>query len=170
MCCTEKHKPNTCLLSARLRTSKVYIFNERKGLQASKKRRYPTQTFNDVDYADDIALLANTPSQAESLLHSLERAAGGIDLYVNADKTEYMFFNQRGDIFSLKGGPLKLVDKFFAYLGSCVTSTENVINTRLAKASTTIDRLSVIWKSDLTDKITVQRSYQYCYMDAPRRR
>ena len=42
----------------------------------------------DVDYADDIMLLANTPAQAESLLHSLERAAGGIGLHVNADKTQ----------------------------------------------------------------------------------
>ena len=32
-----------------------------------------------------IALLANSPSQAESLLHSLEQAAGGIGLQVNAD-------------------------------------------------------------------------------------
>ena len=41
-----------------------------------------------------------------------ERAAGGIGLHVNADKTEYMCFNQRGDISKLKGGRLKQVDKF----------------------------------------------------------
>ena len=35
----------------------------------------------------DIALLANTPAQAESLLHSLVKAAGRIGLYVYADKT-----------------------------------------------------------------------------------
>ena len=29
----------------------------------------------DVDYADDIALLANMPAQAKSLLQSLEQAA-----------------------------------------------------------------------------------------------
>ena len=55
-------------------------------------------------------------------------------------------------IRTLKGGSLKLVDKF-TYLGSSVSSTENDINTRLAKASTVIDRLSVIWRSDLSDKI-----------------
>ena len=42
----------------------------------------------DADYADDIALLANTFAQAESQLHRLEKAAGGIGLQVNADKTE----------------------------------------------------------------------------------
>ena len=81
----------------------------------------------DADYADDIALLANTPVQAEILLHSLERAAGCIWPYVNTGKTEYMCFNQRGDISTLRGSPLKLLDKF-TYLGSSVSSTENDIN------------------------------------------
>ena len=39
-----------------------------------------------VHYADDF--LAKTSAKAESLLHSLERAAGGIGLHVNAHKTE----------------------------------------------------------------------------------
>ena len=97
----------------------------------------------DADYADDIALLENTPTQAETQLHSLERAAAGIGLHVNADKTEYMCFNQRGDVSTLKGGPLKLVDKI-TYLGSSASSTEADINARVAKAWTAIDRLSVI--------------------------
>ena len=58
-----------------------------------RSRRYPAQTIANVGYADDMALLANTPARAESQLHSLERAAGGIGLHVNADKTEYMCFN-----------------------------------------------------------------------------
>ena len=47
---------------------------------------------------------------------------------------------------------LKLVDKF-TYLGSSVSSTEKDIDTRLTKAWTAINRLSIIWKSDLTDKM-----------------
>ena len=58
-----------------------------------------------------------------------------------------------GDISTLEGTPLKLVDKF-TYLGSSVESTEKDIETRLTKAWTAINRLSTIWKSDLTDKIT----------------
>ena len=53
-----------------------------------KSRRYPTQKITDADYADDIALLANTPDQAESHLHSEERAAAGMVPHVNAHKTE----------------------------------------------------------------------------------
>ena len=47
---------------------------------------------------------------------------------------------------------LKLVDKF-TYLGSSISSTEKDINTRLTKAWTAIDKLSIIWKSDLTNKM-----------------
>ena len=121
-------------------------------LTKEKNRKYLTQTITDMDYADDIALLANTPAQAETLLHSsLEREAAGIGLHVKAHKTEYMCFNQTGDISTLNSSSLKLVDKF-TYLGSSVSSTETNINTQLVKAWITIDRLLVICKSDLTDK------------------
>ena len=68
------------------------------------------------------AILANTPNQADKQLHSLERAAAGIGLHVYAHKTEYMCFNQVGNISTLDGTSLKLVDKF-TYLGSSVSST-----------------------------------------------
>ena len=68
------------------------------------------------------------------------------------NKTEYMCFNQAGDISTQDGTSLKLVDKF-TYLGSSVLSTEKDIDTRLMKAWTAIDKLSVIWKPDLTDKM-----------------
>ena len=71
---------------------------------------------------------------------------------MNAHKTEYICFNQTGDISTINGSSLKLVDKF-TYLGSSVSSTETDINMRLTKARTAINRLSVIWKSNLTDKI-----------------
>ena len=63
-----------------------------------------------------------------------------------------MCFNQADDISTLDGTSLKLVDKF-TYLGSSISSTENDIDTRLTKTWTAIDKLSVIWKSDLTDKM-----------------
>ena len=124
------------------------------GFELTKKRskRYRAKTISDADYADDLALLANTPNKAETLLHSLERAAAGIGLHVNAHKTEYMCYNQTGNITTLDGASLRLVDKF-TYLGSSVSSTENDIDTRLTKAWTAIDRLSIIWKSDLTDEM-----------------
>ena len=121
-------------------------------LAKERSRRHSSQTITGRDYADDIVLLTNIPTQAEILLHNLEQAAAGIGLHINTDKMEYMCFNQRGDISTLNGSSLKLVDKF-TYLGSSVSSFKKDINMQLAKAWMTIDRLSVIWKSDLTDKI-----------------
>ena len=135
-----------------LRTSIDKIRENGFELTKRRSKRYPAKTITDADYADDLALLANTPNQAETLLHSLERAAAGIGLHVNANKTEYMCYNQTGNIATLDGASQKLVDKF-TYLGSSVSSTEKDIDTRLTKAWTAIDRLSIIWKSDLTDKM-----------------
>ena len=63
-----------------------------------------------------------------------------------------MCFNQTGDISTLNGSSLKLVDKF-TFLGSSVSLTETDIDSWLIKAWTAINRLLVIWKSDLTDKM-----------------
>ena len=41
-------------------------------LAKERSRRYPAQTISEADNVNDITLLANTPAQAESLLHSLE--------------------------------------------------------------------------------------------------
>ena len=135
-----------------LRTSLDKMKDNGFKLAKVRSRRYPAQIITDADNADGISLLANTPTQAETLLHSLERAAAGIGLHVNADKTDYNCFHQRDDIFILNGSSLKLVDKF-TFLGSSVSSTEKDINTWLAEAWTANDRLLDIWKSDLTDKI-----------------
>ena len=73
-----------------LRTSVDKIKENGFKLTKERNRRYPAKTITDADYTDDKALLANAPAQAETLLHSLERAAAGIGLHANAHKTEYM--------------------------------------------------------------------------------
>ena len=122
-------------------------------LTKERSKRYPhKQLQTDPDDADNIVLLAIAPAQAKNLINSLERAATGIGLHVNAHKTEYMCFNQRGDISTLNGNSLKLLDQF-TYLGSSISSIETEIDTWLAKAWTAIDRLLVLRKSILTDKM-----------------
>ena len=118
------------------------------GLELTKKRngRYPAKIITDSDYADDIAILENTPNQAKTLLYSLDKppqALASISMHAKRNTC---------DIFTLDRSSLKLVDKF-TYLGSSVSSTEKDIDTRLTKAWTAIDKLSIIWKSDLTDKM-----------------
>ena len=136
----------------RLRASNVYRFNKRKQLHAGKKKKQeiPRTNYYGRRLRRWHSASGKYTHPSRIPLHSPEGAAAGIGLYVNADKLECMCFNQRGDIST--DGPLKLVDKF-TYLESSVSSTENDINARLAKAWTSSDRLSVILKSDLSDKL-----------------
>ena len=65
-------------------------------LKKTRIRQYPTVT--DIDYANDLELLSNTPAQTKFLLHSLEQAPGDIDLYMNANKTEFKVLKRRSYI------------------------------------------------------------------------
>ena len=67
-----------------LRTSIDKMKDNGFKLTKEKSGIYPAHTIMD----DDIALLANTPTQSETLQQSLERSAVSIGLYVNAGKTE----------------------------------------------------------------------------------
>ena len=135
-----------------LRTSFDKIRENGFELTKKRSRMYPKKTITDADYADDIALLGNTPNQAEKNYCIVWNESHQICLHVNAHKTECICYNQTGDIFTLDRNSQKLVDKF-TYLGSSVSSTEKDIDTRLTKAWTAIDRISIIWKSDLTNKM-----------------
>ena len=62
-------------------------------IKKARSRQYTAETFTDADTAEDIVLLANTPTQDECILHCLEQAAGGIVLQVNAEKADYLCFS-----------------------------------------------------------------------------
>ena len=130
----------------------------------------PVQTMTHTDYTDDIGFLANIATQA--MLHSLERQQVLYASMSFMDKTENMCFNQNQtrDITTLTGGSLKPVDKFM-YLRSNDSSTENDAYTCLVKAWSNVDRVSVVWKSDLSNKIkhnfSKPRSCLIYYMDSP---
>ena len=96
-----------------LRTS-IDLMKE-NGFKLTKERskRYPTQTITD---ADDIALLANVPAQAETRLQSLEWAAVSIEI----------------------SGSVNL----FIYLGCNFSSTETYVNVCIRRVWNTFDRLS----------------------------
>ena len=109
-----------------LRTLIDKIWENGFELTKKRRRRYPAKTITDADYADDRVILANTPNQAETLLHSLERAAAGIGLHVNAHKTECMCYNQTGDISTLEGTSLKLVDKLYLLMKQCLINRKRL--------------------------------------------
>ena len=139
---------------SRLRTYNIDWQNQREWLRADeeKKQKIPRNNNYRRRLRRWHSVTGKYTRPSWNILHSSERAAAGIGLYVNAHKTEYMFYNQAGDISTVEGTPLKLIDKF-TYLGSSVESTEKDIDTKLPKAWTATNRLSIIWKSDLTDKM-----------------
>ena len=55
-----------------LRTSIDKIRENGFELTKKRSRRYPAKTITDADYADDIAIQANTPNQAKKLLSLAE--------------------------------------------------------------------------------------------------
>ena len=113
----------------------------------NRSRRYPAETMRDEDYADDLAPLTNTPA----LLQGLKQAEEATDHYVIVYKTEFMY-SKYARANSLNSKPLRLVEHF-PYLGSNISSTESEVNIRIGKTWTVICRLSIIWKSDLCNKI-----------------
>ena len=66
-----------------------------------------------------------------------------------AVKTEYIGFNREGCISTVNGG---FVEKL-TYLGSSISFAESDIKMRRVKARTAIDKLSITWKFDLSDRI-----------------
>ncbi|KAI8516923.1 hypothetical protein Bbelb_055040 [Branchiostoma belcheri] len=94
----------------------------------------------------------NNCNSVSSFICQVAPAARGIGLYVNAGKTEFVTFNQHGNIASLDGNSIKQVEKF-TYLGSDISSTENDVSARIGKAWAATDKLSVIWKSPLPNEL-----------------
>ena len=124
------------------------------GFTLSQRRssRHPAIHITDIDYADDIAVTADTIKDAEKMLHQIEEAAEDIGLKINSDKTEYMSLNSKSDnMISRNGNSIKNVDNF-KYLGSYIANTENDINTRIAKAWAALNSMNILWKSKLSEK------------------
>ena len=82
--------------------------NKELGLTLTKQKsgRYPGKKITDADYADDLAVLADTLKDATTLLRNIEKVAKQIGLYLNADKTEFICENQDASV-----GMKSLADK-----------------------------------------------------------
>ena len=141
-----------CLNHVRRRSIDLMKENVLTLKNKSKNRRYPRETKTiDIDNTEGLAFLANTPAQVESLLYNLEQTARDIGLHVNLNKTDFICFNQDHAIL-LNGKALNLANHF-KNLRSNISSTESYINLHIDEARAAIDRLTIIWQSDLSDKV-----------------
>ena len=123
-------------------------------LAKQKGKCYPAMKITDADYADDLAVLADVLKDATCLPHSIEWTGKEIGFYLNADKTEFIWFNQDASegMRSLNGEKIKQVEDF-KDLGSYIASTERDVNIRLRKAWDALNELDKIWKSNLPDNL-----------------
>ena len=58
-----------------------------------RSKRYPVKVLNDLDFADDIALLESTIPRAQAQLTSTAAGAKDLGLIISVPKTEYMTVN-----------------------------------------------------------------------------
>ena len=119
-------------------------------------------TLEDLDFADDIALLSTKQDHMQEKTSRLSHFASQIGLELNAKKTQEMRLNTTSNLrLDAEGTVIQQVDKF-TYLGTVVSTedpTQKDIKNRLAKARSAFQRLRPIWKSKQYNRKTKIRLY-----------
>ena len=88
-----------------------------------RSSRYPAKMLNDLDFADDIALLESFIAWAQSQLTRTATAAADLGLVISAPKTEYMTANCNAQpALEVYGSTINHVTDF-KYLGSKMGSS-----------------------------------------------
>ena len=122
-----------------------------------------TESLGDLDFADDISLLAHSHRDIQSKTEKLVRNAAKVGLHVNKDKTKTMRNNcQTVDPVKLGEQDIEDVTEF-TYLGAKVTkdgNTEAEIKTRINKARGAFAALKNIWKTKMISKKTKIRIFK----------
>ena len=104
----------------------------------------------DIDFADDVALLSQRHNSMTQKLEGIRETAAMIGLKINIQKTKSLRVNQGNNAnFNIGGDEIQDVEKF-TYLGSIVSSeggTDQDIVARIGKATTAFHILRPIWRS-----------------------
>lgn len=122
-----------------------------------------TTKLDDLDYADDIALLSSTKEHLQRKLNNVSKHAQSTGLKINASKTKVMRLNANTNqsITSTDGKEIEDV-KSFTYLGSILTTTGGTnedIRRRLGLAKMTYNKLTPIWNNGQISKRTKFRLF-----------
>ena len=108
----------------------------------------PTRYLTDLDFADDIILLAPTIRNAQRLLSNLEKWALKVGLRINQKKTEFIlvgdWISKNLHTISTRDGPLKRVDDY-KYLGSWLLNSDKDFRVRKELAWKAAKSLYRIW-------------------------
>ena len=122
----------------------------------ARSRRVKAEKVVDTDFADDIALLADSVEEVQEILEEVEKAAAAVGLQMNEDKTKYLVKNIEDPtpVKAMSGKSIELVEDFL-YLGGWVESTEKDIKVRKAKAWAACHKLKTVWNSCLRKDLKV---------------
>ena len=117
---------------------------------------------DDLDFADDIALLSHSRQQMQGKTSDLEVTSLQVGLKIHRGKTNVMRVNtNNADPITLGETPLEDVDKF-TYLGSVVDvrgGTDADIKSRIGKARTAFRMLRNVWTSKVISRRTKIRIF-----------
>jgi len=116
-----------------------------------------------LDFADDIALLAEDDLTLQAMTDDLINSAAPFGLTVSGNKSKIMRIGHSAQTQSVtaQATALEDVDKF-TYLGSCIAQDGNVeddVNARLGKAATVFRRMNSIWDTKTLNLDTKLRLY-----------
>ena len=108
------------------------------------------EQLEDLDFADDLALLAHTHTQMQATTSKLEAVSSKLGLKINTDKTKTIRINSNARE-QIRINNLGIEDvTSFTYLGSVINTTggadEDVL-ARIGKARSAFNTLSSIWRS-----------------------
>ena len=120
---------------------------------------------DDLDFADDLALLSHNHSQLQDKTTVLETISAGTGLKINRKKTELMKMNTTANAPVAVGGePIREVESF-AYLGSVVDQqggTDLDVTARICNARAVFVMLKNIWASRGISMRTKLRIFNSC--------
>ena len=108
----------------------------------------------DLDFADDIALTADSIEDLQIIKTSLEKAASKVGLKISQNKTKAMVIQQKvsdrtSDEIKVEGKTIETADKL-KNLGSVISPNDNVdddINMKAGKTVTNFKKMNKIWSS-----------------------
>ena len=116
-----------------------------------------TTTLDDLDFADDLALLSSRWSQAQDKLNRLNEFGGKVGLKINIDKTKVLRYNPgRLDPLMIREREVEDVESF-VYLGAKVDKqggTASDIRARIGTARAAFNKLNKVWNSSLLSQST----------------
>ncbi|VDP30684.1 unnamed protein product [Schistosoma margrebowiei] len=105
---------------------------------------------NDLDFADDLALLSQTQQQMQEKTDSVAAASAAVGLHIHKGKSKVLRYNTAcTDPITIDGEDLEDV-KTFTYLGSIIdehSGSDADVKTRIGKARAAYLQLRNIWNS-----------------------